>query len=591
MKIPRPEYPRPQFERPDWLNLNGAWTYCFDFGETGRDVGRELFRSKGFDSKIIVPFCPESKLSGVEYKDFIPAMWYHRKIKVPAGWTGKRVMLNFGAVDYESEVYIDGVSVGRHYGGTASFSFDVTPYVKIGKSHDLVVRVLDHTRGEAQPGGKQSCVYKSAGCHYTRTTGIWQTVWLEAVAPGGLKSCQIIPDLDNSRFVFTPEFLSSAPGAKFTVNVIDANGTVCASATCFCMSGTSVSVPVKKAKTWSPESPYLYGIEYVVTDAAGKVADVVKSYAGMRKVHVADGMVFLNNKPLYQRLVLDQGFYPDGIWTAPDDKSLRRDIELSMAAGFNGARLHQKVFEERFHYWADKLGYLTWGEASSWGCDVDGIRGARNFLPEWREIVVRDRNHPSIIAWSPFNETGGCPDWNLLSRMQIDAYELTKSLDPTRPVNDSSGYIHAKTDLWTIHDYARAGELERINAGEGKVYSQDWFKNRECGYGGQPYIVDEFGGLGWIGPERAKYADNTWGYGSGIPDLESFYKILSDEVDVILSVPNMCGYCYTQLTDVEQEQNGIYYYDRQSKFDMKRIHEIFSRKMVRDRPQKKHGKK
>ncbi len=580
--IPRPEHPRPQFEREDWINLNGEWTFAFDFGHSGRDPGRELFKSNGFDRTIIVPFCPESKLSGVGYTDFIEDMWYHRKITVPSAWAGRRAILHFGAVDYEAEIYIDGKTVGTHFGGTVSFEFDITPYVTPGAEHDLVVRVHDSTRGAGQPGGKQCPDYKSRGCHYTRTTGIWQTVWLEAVAAAGLRRCQIVPDLDGARFIVTPSYYSVAAGCRLRATLLDGEKAV-ATAESAALDGVPLVLQVADPRTWSPASPFLYGVRLEVFDASGKVVDSVRSYAGLRKVHIDGDRFFLNNEPLYFSLVLDQGFYPDGIWTAPSDEALRRDIELSMAAGFNGARLHQKVFEERFHYWADKLGYLTWGESSSWGISTNEIRDARNFLSEWAEIVVRDRNHPSIIVWSPFNETGPAPSPYQHNRTQIDAYELSKALDPTRPVNDASGYVHARTDLWTVHNYSRPDKLVELDQGPGKVWANNWNNAtarclQEHPYRGQPYINDEFGGLKWIPADRRPFADNTWGYGADIPDLEAFYKLLSDEVDVMLRVSNLSGWCYTQLTDVEQEQNGIYCYDRTPKFDMARIREIFSRR-------------
>ncbi len=578
MAIPRPEYPRPQFERTDWINLNGTWTYTFDFGHSGRDPGRELFKSKGFDGEITVPFCPESKLSGVGYTDFIEDMWYHRRLEIPAVWAGRNIILHFGAVDYEAEIYIDGVSIGTHFGGTVSFECDLTPHVTPGSSHDLIVRVHDETRGAGQPGGKQCFEYKSRGCHYTRTTGIWQTVWLEAVAPAGLRRCQIVPDFDGARFIVTPAYYAVAAGNRLRATLLDGDKPV-ATAESAALDGVPLVLPVADPKPWSPASPFLYGLRFEVVDASGAVIDTVKSYAGLRKVHIEGDRVYLNNETLYFSLVLDQGFSPDGIRTPPSDEALRPDIELSMAAGFNGARLHQKVFEERFHYWADKLGYLTWGESSSWGCDVNQIRDARNFLPEWAEIVMRDRNHPSIIAWSPFNETGTVVDPYQHHRVQIDAYNLTKDIDPTRPVNDSSGYVHSLTDLWTVHNYARADKLVELDQGPGKAWTgHPEPHKRQCPYQGEPYINDEFGGLKWIPPDRRPYADNTWGYGNDIPDLETFYKILSDEVDVMLRVPNLSGWCYTQLTDVEQEQNGVYNYDRTTKFDMARIHEIFSRR-------------
>jgi len=489
--FPRPEYPRPQFVRSPWMNLNGKWTYAFDFGNSGKERG--FASSKGFEGEIIVPFCPESPLSGVNYKDFINAIWYQRNITVPADWEGKNIILHFGAVDYESEVFIDGKATGKHWGGTSSFQFDLTPYVKAGETHSLVVFVRDDTRSGIQPSGKQCPDFKSRGCLYTRTTGIWQTVWMEAVSKYGLQSCQIIPDLDQKRFYVKPSFYALKNGLKFVVTVKDGPKIVSKSEA-LSSNNLILVLPIKKPKTWSPENPFLYDLAFEVIDQAGKTIDKVGSYAGMRKVHIEGNKVFLNNQPYYLRLVLDQGFYPDGVWTAPNDEALKRDIELSLKAGFNGARLHQKVFEERFHYWADRLGYLTWGECSSWGIDLASGVAARNFLTEWEEIIVRDRNHPSIIAWSPFNEawSGG----EELRRLIVNAYDLTRNLDLTRPVNDSSGGIHVKTDLWTEHTYEQNPQKlnELLAPAEGKAV---WRLNPEesCNYEGQPYLVDEYGGI------------------------------------------------------------------------------------------------
>ncbi len=319
----------------------------------------------------------------------------------------------------------------------------------------------------------------------------------------------------------------------------------------------------------------MYDLVFEVLDG-DTVIDTVQSYAGLRKIHVEGNRVFLNNEPLYQRLVLDQGFYPDGIWTAPTDEALKHDIELSMAAGFNGARLHQKVFEERFHYWADKLGYLTWGESSSWGLDVKDVVSARNFLAEWREIVTRDRNHPSIIAWTPFNETHDTGDTR--QHYRLHSAQLTRDLDPTRPVNDASGYVHVDTDLWTVHTYIQDPAILRDQLKPHPQYGP--FRNypdREVAYAGQPYLVDEYGGIKWIPREDLVYADNSWGYGDAPQTLEEFYTRLEGLTDVILSYDHIVGYCYTQLTDIEQEQNGIYNYDRSEKFDMARIRRVFER--------------
>lgn len=573
--LPREEYPRPQFERADWQNLNGPWTYTFDFGKTGID--RKFFDSKGFDGTITVPFCPESKLSGVGYTDFIPSMWYQRSIRIPESWKGRRTMLNFGAVDYFCAVYIDGSLVGRHWGSSDSFGFDITDYVSDGAEHSLVVRVEDDTRSGVQPLGKQSTSYHSHGCLYTRTTGIWQTVWMEPVDGCGLASVYIVPDLDRKLFTMEPEFRAFADGLTFEAVVRDGSRVV-GRAKGLASPGMTLEVPLKSVKTWSPESPFLYDVDFTVYDKNGKPLDKVQSYAGMRKIHTVGNRIYLNNKPYFLRLVLDQGFYPDGIWTAPSDADLRRDIELSMAAGFNGARLHQKVFEERFHYWADRLGYLTWGESPSWGADANRIESARNFIPEWESVVVRDRNHPSIIAWTPFNETWERPVDSEKAmqhdRLVSDVYNATRRLD-YRPVNDVSGNYHVVTDLWTVHNYEQNPEklASYFDISDGKYPCQD--VKRDAPYGGQPFFIDEYGGIKWI--VGKEFASNSWGYGQGPRSLEEFYSRLAGLTDVILQVPYMSGYCYTQLTDVEQEQNGIYNYDRTPKFDMKRINEIFSK--------------
>jgi beta-galactosidase/beta-glucuronidase len=559
--------------RDPWINLNGTWTYTFDPGKSG--VQRGLAQSEGFEDEITVPFCPESPLSGVGHVDFVEMMWYHRQIAIPEDWAGKRVLLHFGAVDFESEVFIDGTPAGRHWGGTSSFTHDITAHVTPGQAHNLVLYVRDETRSGVQPGGKQCPDYRSRGCHYTRTTGIWQTVWLEAVSPYGLEHVQIVPDLDGSRFVVVPRFYGLKRGLRFRATVRDGE-TVVSHAERPAANGVPCVLRLKVPKTWSPDDPFLYDLAFEVIDA-GDVVDTVRSYAGLRKVHVEGGRVYLNNEPIYLRLVLDQGFYPDGIWTAPSDAALKKDIELSMQAGFNGARLHQKVFEERFHYWADQLGYLTWGESSSWGIDVKEEVSARNFLAEWREIVARDRNHPSIIAWTPFNETRDVGDGRQHNRLHVDAYDVTRDLDPTRPINDASGYVHVKTDLWTVHTYLQDPELlrEQLAMENGLVMRR--FPEFEAPYEGQPYIVDEFGGIKWIPADELQYAENSWGYGDDPQTLDEFYTRLEALIGVILGYEHICGYCYTQLTDIEQEQNGVYNYDRTEKFDMERVAAAFSR--------------
>ena len=571
--IPRPEYPRPQFERTDWVNLNGQWTFEMDFGSSGEQRG--WTNSKGLSKKITVPFCPESELSGIGYTDFIPCVWYQRNINIPAEWNGKKILLHFGAADYETKVYVDGKMVGEHKGAGSSFNFDITSYVKAGQQANLVVRVYDNLRGGMQPGGKQCTALYSAGCSYTRVTGIWQTVWMEAVNEQALKNVFAIPDIDQQQLVVRPEFYNEGNNNTLTVEVKDGKKTV-SKRTAQASNQSTIVLPIKNAHLWSPEDPYLYDVKYTVKNAQGEVIDEVSSYMGMRKVHISGGYFYLNNKPYFQRLVLDQGYYPDGIWTAPSDEALRQDIEMSKAVGFNGARLHQKVFEERYYYWADKLGYLTWGEEASWVLNINNELAVRNFLTEWAEIVVRDRNHPSLVTWTPLNET-----WNATPGVYVrfvnDLYDLTKAIDPTRPINDASGDSHVKTDIWSVHDYTR--EPDKLIANHTIKAGVEPYRNMKdkdflSNYAGQPYMVDEFGGLPWIPKEERA---NSWGYGANIDTVEEFYSILEKEIDALKACKHVVGFCYTQITDVEQEKNGIYYYNRKPKFDTARVKAIFEK--------------
>lgn len=594
---PRAEYPRPQFERKNWINLNGQWTYTFDFVGEGLEKG--LPDSKGFNKTITVPFCPESKLSGVGYTDFINNIWYQRNIQMPADWKGKYIMLNFGAVYYNSEIYIDGKLAGRHFGGSTSFSVDVTRFLADGNSHSLVVHAYSDTRTNLQPAGKQNVRLNQFECMYTRCTGIWQTVWMEPVEKNALKSSHVVTDIDQKQIVIHPSFYGQA-ATTLAVTLKD-GGKVVAKQTVKATNNSIVVIPVKNPKLWSPESPFLYDLTYEVKDASGKVVDEVSSYVGMRKIHIEGNKIYLNNEPIYQRLVLDQGYYPDGVWTAPTDEALKRDIELSMQAGFNGARLHQKVFEERFHYWADKLGYLTWGEAPSWGMNTNHPEVARNFLTEWQEEIVRDRNHPSIIIWTPMNEEWW-PDRVQFPRFVSDVYDLTKNLDPTRPVNDVSGGVHVKTDIWSTHSYEQnpkalkeqifngkrwlqtplnVQDVQRTNVGFNRLVDNNRYDYPTYEAPTMPYILDEFGGIKWVkGQDTATGNSNgSWGYGEPPHSLEEFYTRLEGQVDALMEISdNVWGYTFTQLTDVEQEQNGVYFYDRTPKFDMKRINSIFSKR-------------
>lgn len=572
-EMPRNDYPRPQFQRSEWKCLNGQWTFCFDESKNG--TWKNYAASEGFDGNITVPFCPESKLSGVGHTDFIEAMWYQRKVDIPAEWNGKKIMLHFGGVDYRATIFVNGKQALDHTGGSASFAVDIAPFVKAGEKANIVVYVQDDTRSRMQPGGKQSDRLESYACSYTRTTGIWQTVWLEPVAKSALERCRITPDVDNSQFVFEPKFYALDNAERITITVNDGKKEVARVSGRASNSATLIA-RIPKAKLWSPGNPNLYDVTLTVTDAKGNVVDRVKSYAGMRKVELRGGKFYINNAPCYLRLVLDQGFYPDGIWTAPSDEALKHDIELAMACGFNGARLHQKVFEQRYLYWADKMGYLVWGESPSWGMDWTSPAAARNLISEWSAYIERDYNAPSIIAWSPLNETWQDDRDGQRARLTNDLYFETSRLDRTRPVVTASGGYHAGyTDVYAEHNYNHdpiAFYNQLVGGESGKPYVQH--PKHSYPYHGEAYIIDEYGGFGWFSPK-----DNTpsWGYGQVQTDIEKFYQELEDITDVLLSMDHICGYCYTQLTDVEQEKNGVYTYARETKFDMERIRRIFTK--------------
>ncbi len=578
---PRPEHPRPQFQRDAWVNLNGTWNFAIDFGQSGEAKGWPQDPAD-LDRAITVPFCPESRLSGVQYTDFMPSVWYHRTIEIPDEWGGKCVRLHFGAVDYHCKAWVNGRLVGQHDGSSSSFAFDITHALAAGENH-LVVCANDDTRSRDQPSGKQCPDLYSRGCHYTRTTGIWQTVWLEAVPESRIDAVRIVPDLDSSRFVLTPTFTNARRGHTFRAVLCNGEEEVAVSAVP-AASGAAMSLRVKDPISWSPAHPHLYDLRFELCEGDA-VIDAVHSYAGLRKFHIEGHKFYLNNDPIFLRFVLDQGFYPDGIWTAPSDEGLKADIEKSLAVGFNGARLHQKVFEERFHYWADKLGYLTWGEYCDWGMNFGSPQAIHNQQREWREIVMRDHNHPSILAWTPYNETrgGATQHFEAHRRAVRETYDLTKALDPSRPCHDTSGYVHVCTDIYTVHDYEQdAAKLRETYA---SVSPDDWentpirFPDLSAPYQGQPYVVDEYGGTWWDAhagkTEQDPDRKGSWGYGKRPTDIEEVYDRIDKLTAVLVEHPHIAGYCYTQLTDIEQEQNGIYTYRRREKFDAERLRKSF----------------
>lgn len=582
MNIPRAEHPNPQWERETWKNLNGPWEFEFDFGCSA--VERRLWEKERFDREILVPFCPESRLSGIGYTDFINGVAYRRNFELSQEELSGRVLLHFGAVDYEASVYINGTLVGSHKGGYTSFCFDITKHVVPGPN-TLFVAVKDDVRSGLQPKGKQAHLYASSGCDYTRTTGIWQTVWLEFVPERHIQSAKYYPDPANGKVTVTglvqgqgtlqlTALWEDKPVGEAALSVEDGFFTV--------------QLDLSETHLWEPGKGGLYTLLLSFGE------DRVKSYFGLRTAKFQGRKFLLNGKSLFQRFVLDQGFYPDGIYTAPTEEDLVKDIQLSFAAGFNGARLHEKVFEARFLYHCDRLGYLVWGEYPNWGLDHAHPLSTETYLNQWSEAVERDFNHPAIIGWCPFNETWGYREEREKNALLTSLYKLTKRLDPTRPCIDSSGNYRILSEVYDIHDYDQDtqsfqarwdGLTDRIRETGGVIPAEDPFFNSapegpsgrapffNQPYDNQPIFVSEYGGIRW--------PDDTvegWGYGNAPATPEEFFARYKGLTEALLNNPEIFGFCYTQLYDVEQEVNGLYTYGRAQKFDISLIQKINQQK-------------
>ena len=591
--VPRPGYPRPQFRRDDWTNLNGEWHFAFDDGDTGlaerwQNVAFENLRSgeSPFDRSIDVPFCYQSKLSGIGETTFHDVVWYARTFEYAPG-ASERLLLHFGAVDYRATVWVNGLQVASHEGGHTPFSADVTDALAGETGENIVVvRAEDPGRDVTIPRGKQYWKEESEDIFYTRTTGIWQTVWLEPVNRRRIEDLRLTPNVDAASIALEVSVANIEPGMGLRAGVTLEGEPVLQETFELRSSPAERSLPLRRGDApdtshtserpgpalWSPEEPSLYDLRLELLDEGGGVLDAVESYFGMRKIEVKDGKVFLNGRPLYQRLVLDQGYFPEGILTAPTDDDLRRDVELAREMGFNGARKHQKVEDPRWLYWADALGLLVWGEmANAYHYSADYVK---RITAEWQEVLRRDYNHPCIVAWVPMNESWGVP--NLAEEPgQIEhlltLYHLTRSLDGTRPVVSNDGWEHAVTDLCTIHDYRDADALRvSYKTPESAVESRP--ANRPVyvdghGFRGEPVMITEFGGIAFEG------GDGGWGY-STVAGTEEFLELYEALIEALLQSEPVRGFCYTQLTDVEQEINGLLTYDRKPKVNSARLREI-----------------
>jgi hypothetical protein len=523
-----PEYPRPQMARPEWLNLNGLWEYA----EMKPGDASPFSKSLG-GGRILVPFPVESALSGVMRR--MDRMWYRRTFTVPPGWAGRRVLLHFGAVDWESTVYINGKLLGRHRGGYDEFSFDITEALAHAGPQELLVGVFDPTDAGDQPRGKQ--VRSPGGIWYTSTTGIWQTVWMEPVADAHIEGLTMTPDVGG-------ECLHLAVNVSPAGRALDVKATASDSGILIGAStgraGTDIRIPVPSPKLWSPSAPFLYDLAVVIL-RDGKPVDEVRGYFGMREIRVARDKRGIDRLMLNGRFELmvgplDQGFWPDGIYTAPCDEALRTDIEAAKKLGFTMARKHVKVEPERWYYWADKLGLLVWQDMPSGN---NGTAQAKTqFETELARLVATHRNHPSIIMWVVFNEGWG----------QYDTERLTswvKGADPSRLVDNASGWTDRSVgDVTDIHSYP-APEAPRKN-------------ERRAG------VLGEFGGLG-LAVDGHTWKKEHWGY-QGMASAEALtsrYEIFLERAYRMRDTAGLSAAVYTQLTDVEVECNGLLTYDRE----------------------------
>ncbi len=583
--IPRPEHPRPDFQRDAWLNLNGTWQFTMD--PNGNRTIADIRQAKTLERSIVVPFCPESRLSQIGNTGFIKHLWYRRTFDVPVSMRNQRLLLHFGAVDWFTRVWLNGVELGDHYGGYSPFTFEITDGVK-PQDNDLIVYVFDDTQkgtkgdeqsGGGQPRGKQSCKRQSYGCFYTRTSGIWQTVWLEGVGKSYLKDFVLRSDPDGARVIFTGSVDGAGEHLKVRLRAFAEGQPAGAEIVPARWRETIGVLNLKPAIPWQPAKPFLYQLVIEILQG-DKVIDTVHTYFGLRKIEIRRNRIYINDRPIFLRLVLDQGYYPEGIYTASDDAALKRDIELALAAGFNGARLHQKVFEPRFLYWADRLGYLLWGEYGDTGVDYNDLVAVSYMTAEWQTILNRDRNHPSIIGWCPLNEvnqrSGRIESLAAIQRIN----NFIRLSDPSRMLLDTSGYIHLSetTDVYDSHDYTQDRKtltdhydtLFKTGGNPWNAFPQD----RRSSYRGQPFLVSEFGGFR---VKNQASADSGWGYGEEL-SVQDFLRRYKAMVDILMDNPNVAGFAYTQLTDVEQEQNGVYTYDRRSKYDPALLRVIHARK-------------
>lgn len=571
----RTEYPRPNFVREQWLSLNGEWSFRFD---------NEDWR------KINVPFAFQSKLSGIGENRLCDIVWYKRTFKVPTEWKGKQVIIQFGAVDYKCMVHINGKQIGQHIGGHTNFSFDITNYLN-WREEEILIYVEDPCEDETIPRGKQYWLEKPDGIWYKRTTGIWQSVWIEAVSQVHLEYIRFTPDVDRGNIEVELETALVIQGLKAEIEIYFQDLKVISDVISVNEKYNNRIINLFNKKIlrsathqsgwcWTPETPNLFDVIIrLVRDEI--ILDEVKTYFGMRKIHKENGMIYLNNRPYYQKLVLDQGYWPDGLMTAPSDECFQKDIKMAKAMGFNGCRKHQKIEDPRFLYWADKLGFLVWEEMPN--CTEYSFESVERTVDEWMAAIKRDYNHPSIVVWVPLNESWGIPRVarnKMEQHHSLTMYHLTHSLDSTRLVVSNDGWELTETDICAVHNYNHGSKeekekynyfIESISNKENILVSQPAGRTIYANgfhHKGEPILLTEFGGIAYD-----RNNNTGWGY-TVVTTEEEFLRDYERVIDAVYRSEVIYGFCYTQLTDVEQEINGLLTYNREPKCNLDKIREI-----------------
>lgn len=575
----RKEFPRPDFERKEWLSLNGTWDFAFD--DDNPQKAKEYVLGEGLDKTIEVPFCYQSKLSGIGDEEYHPVVWYAREVFFTQEQLEKCVLLKFGAVDYSCDLYVNGTHVREHTGGHVQFSTDITGYVHPG-TNKVVLRVEDDLRCD-KPRGKQYWDQGTWGCWYTPTTGIWLSAWIEFVGNIYLDNLRLTPDIDDRCLSVETVLNRFEPGQLVEISVdvfyegVLKKRVIYTADDLFC----GVKIPlmeenkVDEIQYWSPWRPSLYDVLFTVR-VNNYETDRVRSYFGMRKIEARGDVLLLNNKPVKLKMVLDQGYWQDSLMTPPSDEDIRLDIEMTKKFGFNGARKHQKFEDPRYYYWADKLGLFVWAEMPS--SYQFNTRQIELMTDEWSHFLQQSYNHPSIIAWVPFNESWGIRNVVSDQRQQNyvrGIYYLTKAYDATRLVSSNDGWeMLNETDLIGIHDYVPTPDIYHSRYDDFQTYCHTGIDNRlGFAYGneyrGQPILMTEYGGIAFESENN-----QAWGYFGNVKTEEEFLIRLGNIQKAIADTPYLCGFCYTQLTDVQQEINGLMTMDRQPKVDPEKIRQL-----------------